>query len=58
MLGQEQLGRCLFPLGNLNKHEVRAIARRAGLPTAERKDSTGICFIGVRLARYLPRRTQ
>jgi len=60
LLKQEQLGRCLFPLGNLNKREVRAIARRAGLPTAEKKDSTGICFIGERrfrdfLARYLPR---
>jgi len=60
LLGQAQLGRCLFPLGNLNKREVRAIARRAGLPTAERKDSTGICFIGERrfrdfLARHLPR---
>lgn len=60
LLGQAQLGRCLFPLGNLYKHEVRTIARYAGLPTAERKDSTGICFIGERqfrdfLARYLPR---
>jgi len=60
LLGQAQLSRCLFPLGHLDKREVRAIARRAGLPTAERKDSTGICFIGERrfrdfLARYLPR---
>jgi len=60
LLGQEQLRRCLFPLGNLNKTEVRAIAHCAGLMTAKRKDSTGICFIGERrfrdlLARYLPR---
>lgn len=60
LLGQHQLGHCLFPLGDLSKTEVREIARRAGLPTAEKKDSTGICFIGERrfrdfLARYLPR---
>ncbi|HUL80631.1 MAG TPA: tRNA 2-thiouridine(34) synthase MnmA [Gammaproteobacteria bacterium] len=50
----------LFPLGDLMKSEVRAIARRAGLAVAEKKDSTGICFIGERpfaefLAQYLPR---
>jgi tRNA-specific 2-thiouridylase len=50
----------LFPLGDLLKSEVRAIARKAGLPIAEKKDSTGICFIGERpfaefLAQYLPR---
>ena len=49
----------LFPLGELLKSEVRAIARAAGLPVAEKKDSTGICFIGERpfaefLAQYLP----
>jgi len=60
LLGQDQLRRCLCPLGNLDKAEVRALARRAGLPTAGKKDSTGICFIGERrfrdfLARYLPR---
>ncbi len=49
----------LFPLGDLLKSEVREIARRAGLPVAEKKDSTGICFIGERpfaefLAQYLP----
>jgi tRNA-specific 2-thiouridylase len=49
----------LFPLGDLLKPEVREIARRAGLPVAEKKDSTGICFIGERpfaefLAQYLP----
>jgi tRNA-specific 2-thiouridylase len=49
----------LFPLGDLLKSEVREIARKAGLPVAEKKDSTGICFIGERpfaefLAQYLP----
>jgi len=60
-LGQEQLGATLFPLGDLPKADVRAIARKAGLPTADKKDSTGICFIGERdfrefLSRYLPAR--
>jgi tRNA-specific 2-thiouridylase len=60
-LTQEQLARTLFPLGRLYKREVREIARRAGLPTHDKKDSTGICFIGERpfrefLARYLPER--
>jgi tRNA-specific 2-thiouridylase len=59
-LNQAQLARTLFPLGNLLKSEVRAIAREAGLPTHAKKDSTGICFIGERnfrefLSRYLPR---
>ena len=49
----------LFPLGDLLKSDVREIARRAGLPVADKKDSTGICFIGERpfaefLAQYLP----
>src|SRR5262245_42013147 len=49
----------LFPLGELTKTEVRALARDARLPVAEKKDSTGICFIGERpfaefLAHYLP----
>ncbi|HET7197230.1 MAG TPA: tRNA 2-thiouridine(34) synthase MnmA [Burkholderiales bacterium] len=59
-LTQEQLARALFPLGELNKAEVRRIAREAGLPNHAKKDSTGICFIGERpfrefLNRYLPR---
>ncbi len=59
-LGQAQLARTLFPLGDLYKREVRQMARQAGLPNYARKDSTGICFIGERpfkafLARYLPR---
>ena len=52
------LQRTLFPLGGLCKPEVRAIAKAAGLPNHDRKDSTGICFIGERpfaefLARHL-----
>ncbi|MCB5190324.1 tRNA 2-thiouridine(34) synthase MnmA [Methylobacillus arboreus] len=59
-LNQTQLSKTLFPLGHLLKREIREIARRAGLPTSEKKDSTGICFIGERpfqefLSRYLPR---
>ena len=58
-LNQTQLARTLFPLGKITKREVRDIARRAGLPNHDRKDSTGICFIGERpfrefLNRYLP----
>ena len=60
-LTQAQLAPVLFPLGELTKREVRAIARREGLPTFAKRDSTGICFIGERpfrdfLARYLPRK--
>jgi len=58
-LAQSQLSRTLFPLGALAKREVREIARREGLPNHDKKDSTGICFIGERpfrefLNRYLP----
>lgn len=58
-LNQAQLSKSLFPLGTMLKSEVREIARQAGLATSEKKDSTGICFIGERpfqefLARYLP----
>ena len=61
LLTGDQLGRTLFPLGGLRKSEVRALARRAGLPNHDRPDSTGICFIGERrfrnfLGRYLPAR--
>ncbi|MDI6821008.1 MAG: tRNA 2-thiouridine(34) synthase MnmA [Patescibacteria group bacterium] len=45
-LTQDELRYCLFPIGDYLKSEVRAIARKAGLPTAEKKDSQGICFLG------------
>ena len=59
-LNQAQLSKTLFPLGTYLKREVREIAREHGLINAEKKDSTGICFIGERpfqefLQRYLPR---
>lgn len=53
-LTQKQLKHCLFPIGNYLKSEVREIARQAGLPTAEKKDSQGICFLGkVKLIDFL-----
>ena len=45
-LSQEQLRRALFPIGELLKPDVRRIAREADLPSAEKKDSQGICFVG------------
>ncbi len=58
-LGQAQLARTLFPIGELEKPAVRALARSLELPVAGKKDSTGICFIGERdfkafLETYLP----
>jgi tRNA-specific 2-thiouridylase len=55
----EQLAKCLFPVGELPKSEVRRIAADIGFTVATKKDSTGICFIGERrfadfLRRYLP----
>jgi tRNA-specific 2-thiouridylase len=47
-LTQAQLARTLFPVGELEKNEVRRIAAEIGLPNAAKKDSTGICFIGER----------
>jgi len=54
-----QLSRALFPVGELDKSDVRAIALAQGLITHDKKDSTGICFIGERrfkdfLAQYIP----
>ena len=45
-LTQEQLGKALFPIGHLTKPEVRQIAHIADLPSADKKDSQGICFVG------------
>jgi len=47
-INQKALSRTLFPVGHLLKSQVRAIARQAKLATSEKKDSTGICFIGER----------
>ena len=58
-LSENQIRQSLFPVGELEKPQVRKIAEKLGLATAAKKDSTGICFIGERkfsdfLARYLP----
>ena len=45
-LNQEQLSKSLFPIGHLEKHEVREIAKEQGFITADKKDSQGLCFIG------------
>lgn len=45
-LSQDQLSKVLFPIGHLLKPKVREIAKELNLPTAERKDSQGICFVG------------
>jgi tRNA-specific 2-thiouridylase len=58
-LTQQQLSKAMFPIGSLPKPVVREIAEAAGLATAKKKDSTGVCFIGERnfkafLSQYLP----
>ncbi|HIC41329.1 MAG TPA: tRNA 2-thiouridine(34) synthase MnmA [Piscirickettsiaceae bacterium] len=60
LLGQKQLSKSLFPLGDISKTKVREIATEHDLITADKKDSTGICFIGERnfsqfLQTYLPK---
>ncbi|KAB1062001.1 tRNA 2-thiouridine(34) synthase MnmA [Salibacter halophilus] len=53
-LNQDQLSKALFPIGHLQKPEVRKIAEEAGLVTADKKDSQGLCFIGkVKLPDFL-----
>ena len=53
-LSQEQLSKTLFPIGEMNKNDVRLIAKKEGLITAEKKDSQGLCFIGkVKLPDFL-----
>ena len=61
MLTQEPLRRAIFPVGGMTKAQVREMAREAGLPTCDKKDSTGVCFIGERhfkpfLQQFLPAR--
>ena len=60
LLNQNQLSQSLFPLGDLHKKQVREIALQNGFENAEKKDSTGICFIGERpfvdfLTTFLPK---
>ena len=58
-LSQEQLSKALFPIGDLQKQEVRAIAKEQELVTAEKKDSQGLCFVGkVRLPEFLQQKLQ
>ena len=58
-LTQQQLKYCLFPIGGYAKSEVRVIAKKAGLPSWDKKDSQGVCFVGKLdfgqfLRKYLP----
>lgn len=58
-LTQDQLAKALFPIGHLQKSEVRKIATRQALVTAEKKDSQGLCFIGkIRLPDFLQQQLQ
>lgn len=62
LLNQKQLSQSIFPLANISKKEVRNIAKKNGFVTANKQDSTGICFIGERkfknfLADFLPKNT-
>ena len=58
-MGQKQLSKTLFPIGDMNKSQLRKLAKKAGFDNYKKKDSTGICFIGDRkftefLKRYMP----
>ncbi len=58
-LDQKALSQSIFPIGEMKKGQVRALAKKLSLPTHDKKDSTGICFIGERrfsdfLGRFLP----
>jgi len=58
-LNQEQLSKAIFPIGELQKSEVREIARKQDLVTADKKDSQGLCFVGkVRLPEFLQQKLQ
>jgi tRNA-specific 2-thiouridylase len=58
-VSQEQLASALFPIGELTKPEVREIAQKLGLATAQRKDSQGICFVGkVHLPTFLQQKLE
>lgn len=58
-LTQAQLSQALFPIGELTKPEVRAIAKKMGLATADKKDSQGLCFIGkVHLPEFLQQKLE
>ncbi|HTO17048.1 MAG TPA: tRNA 2-thiouridine(34) synthase MnmA [Edaphocola sp.] len=58
-LNQEQLSKALFPIGDLLKSEVRAIAEKVGLPTSAKKDSQGLCFVGkISLPTFLQQKLQ
>ena len=59
LLGQKELSKSIFPIGNMDKDKVRKIAKVQNFPNHDKKDSTGICFIGERdfksfLQQYLP----
>lgn len=56
-LNQDQLSRTIFPIGHLLKSEVRQLARKFGLPNAEKKDSQGLCFVGhINVREFLKQR--
>lgn len=58
-LTQQQLSKALFPIGELTKPEVRAVAKKIGLTTADKKDSQGLCFVGkVHLPEFLQQKLE